>query len=195
MKATKWARERFTYKAFKKGDFKAPHKAILLLIAVVRALHGEDRLTHYSDLDAEFQRLWRLFGSGSGTSTHYPFWYLRNDVKGRLWEVPHSEALLSLLGDRKRKKDVPHRLLVESPLAMAGFPQELHEQLVRFRRRTVENVAPYLLEQSFPASMHSEVLDALCPSCWDAGVPRWDGPGMAGGVCTIVQPSCSGGAS
>src|SRR5437763_873518 len=77
-----------------RGDQRAPHKSLLLLIALAAVQRGV-RWMSYTDLEPRLKQLLSDFGPHR-TMSHpeYPFWRLRNDG---LWEVQHEEALKNRL--------------------------------------------------------------------------------------------------
>lgn len=76
---------------WKRGGQRAPHKPLLLLLALGRAQRGEPRLVPFVDVEYLLSSLLARFGP-SRRSHHpeYPFWRLQNDG---LWEIPGGEAL------------------------------------------------------------------------------------------------------
>ena len=55
----------------------APHKPLLILLALARAQRDEPRQVAFAKIDELLKRLLTEFGpSGAGKSRHYPFWHL-----------------------------------------------------------------------------------------------------------------------
>ena len=78
-------------KVWKRGDRRAPHKPLLLLYAMGRAVCGEERLALYRVIDRRLSGLLRHFGPPTGDyRSVYPFTRLVNDG---LWEVPNAFLL------------------------------------------------------------------------------------------------------
>ena len=66
----------------------APHKPLLILLALARVQHGESRLVEFTVVDAQLKQLLAEFGpSSAAKSRHYPFWHLATDGSGALWEL------------------------------------------------------------------------------------------------------------
>lgn len=133
---------------------RAPHKPLMLLLALGRVRLGPDqRLIPYATAEARFGELWDDFGRPKGRpNAHYPFWRLRND-KG-LWELPE-ESLLSTTeaGD----------LLVEQAREIGirgGFREDVHELLCR-HPSLVSRAAHRILTDHFPPSVHGDILEAV----------------------------------
>ena len=61
----------------------APHKPLLILLALGRVQRGEPRMAEFSALDAPLRALLGEFGpSSAAKSRHYPFWHLATDGRG-----------------------------------------------------------------------------------------------------------------
>jgi putative restriction endonuclease len=83
-------RERFrSLTVWRRGGERAPHKPLLALYAIGRALRGEPRMASYAEVDKDLGKLLVEFGPRRRTvRTEYPFWRLRND---RVWELTNTE--------------------------------------------------------------------------------------------------------
>jgi putative restriction endonuclease len=66
----------------------APHKPLLILLALARVQRGEPRLVEFAAIDGPLKQLLAEFGPSSATkSRHYPFWHLATDGHGALWDL------------------------------------------------------------------------------------------------------------
>lgn len=141
-----------------RGGERAPHKPLLLLLALARVQRGDARLVAFAALEEDLARLLADFGPPR-RSLHpeYPFWRLQND--GDFWVVPEREALVAARGERKRTGDVPRRLLRERG-AHGGFSPEVDAAL-RGDPALVNQIGLALLEANFPPSLHADILDAV----------------------------------
>ena len=82
---------------WKRGGERAPHKPLLALYAIGRALRGEPRMVEYAKVDADLGKLLIEFGPRRQSyHPEYPFWRLQND---RLWELTRTEGLTTRRGD------------------------------------------------------------------------------------------------
>jgi putative restriction endonuclease len=55
----------------------APHKPLLILLALAHVQRGEARLAEFAAFDVPLRQLLAEFGpTGSAKSRHYPFWLL-----------------------------------------------------------------------------------------------------------------------
>jgi putative restriction endonuclease len=72
----------------------APHKPLLVLLALARVQHGEPRQVEYGQIDTQLKQLLSEFGPSSApNSRHYPFWHLATDG---LWELSGSRDVLNV---------------------------------------------------------------------------------------------------
>lgn len=152
--------ERFSkIRCYERGDVRAPHKPLLLLLALARVQRRESRLMPYRALEPELRSLLEQFGppTKQQAQPELPFWKLQND--DRLWEVDKRAELLELTRDRKKPDFIPAPLLrTQNP--DAGFPPDLDAAL-RQRPALVNAIAQSILEANFPPSLHEGILDAV----------------------------------
>ncbi len=134
------------------GGERAPHKPLLLLLALGRIRNGSDRWMRYAEVDPELTELLIAFGPPRRvTHPEYPFWRLQNDG---LWEIPE-------------RSDVPEsasgnvsRVLLLRKNVRGGFPDPVH-RLLSARPDLVGELATVLIEAHFPESLHEDVLTAV----------------------------------
>lgn len=138
---------------WKRGDQRAPHKPLLLLYALGRCLRGEDRLIPYEDVDKDLRKLLLEFGPPRKSyHPEYPFWRLQSDC---LWEIPGAEDLQK----RKSNSDVPKSILLQNHVH-GGLKEEIYQFLIRDKQFLAEMVSQ-ILNASFPASIHEDILQAV----------------------------------
>jgi len=144
---------------WKQHGKRAPHKPLLLLLALARLQRGESRLASWSEIEHALGELLEDFGPPGKTSPHYPFWRLQND--GDLWEIPERDDLIAERERRgyKRSGDVPVRVLRDHG-AHGGFQADLDRQL-RARPDLVHRIAANILDEHFAPSNHNDLLDAV----------------------------------
>ena len=80
-------------RVWQRGDRRAVHKPLLVLLALARLARGEAPMVEYADLEGQIGRLLREFGpSGSEASRHYPFWHLKTDG---VWHLHGPRAIIT----------------------------------------------------------------------------------------------------
>jgi len=145
--------ERFqTLKTWNSNGKRAPHKPLLVLWAIGRALRGESRMASYSLVDRELAELLDRFGPRrKSTHTEYPFWRMRKDG---IWEIDRPEQVTtnprsgdahvsSLVG-----QDIHGGLLEEDYVALSRHP------------RLASRLAESIIEAHFPESYREDILQA-----------------------------------
>ena len=138
---------------WRRGGQRAPHKPLLLLYALGKCLRGEDRLIPYSEVDQELKKLLAEFGPPRKSNhPEYPFWRLQTDG---LWELPDAKNLRR----RSSSSDVPKTELLRNDVH-GGFTHDVF-QLFASDRRFLTEVVTDILNASFPASIHGDILQAV----------------------------------
>lgn len=141
-----------------RGDQRAPHKPLLLLMALARVQRGDPRLIAFSDAEAPLKQLLIEFGRTDNYQPELPFWWLQNDG---LWEVPGGELLL-----KRKGSSAPTRTALRT--ASGGLPAEIDAAL-RDDPDLVRDLAHAVLDAHFPSSIHENILSAVD---LDLEVPR-----------------------
>lgn len=136
---------------WKKGDQRAPHKPLLLLLALGR-IHAElPRLIPFDQIDAKLTQLLQDFGpSRANYYPELPFWHLQSDL---IWEMPRSTGVLTASGSISKK-------YLRDNHIEAGFTQEVYD-LLKTNPVLLQQVAMQLLEDNFPPSVHQDILDEV----------------------------------
>lgn len=117
----------------------APHKPLLLLFMLARVQRGEPRLVAWYDLEVPLRKLITDFGPPrKSVHPEHPFWRLRNDADGKLWEVPEAGQLAT-----NNKGDVRVTDLRKHGVH-AGFTLEV-DTVLRNAPDLVEQIAARLL--------------------------------------------------
>jgi putative restriction endonuclease len=146
-----------------RGSRRAPHKPLLLLLALSRFSKGEESLP-FADLELPLTELLKEF-SPSSSSYHpeYPFWRLQNDG---LWEVTSSAHLKP----RQSNTD-PTRTQLRSGRAVGHLAKKLRDEL-RVNPKLLAEIAQRLLSSHFPETLHQDILDAVGLSFEDSSGAR-----------------------
>ena len=139
-------------RTWRRRQERAPHKPLLLLLALGHFQQGSPRLRLYKDIEVELHQLLIRFGPPRKVQRpDQPFQRLPSDG---LWEI---RGLLPFHCDASGQ--LRPRLVRESAV-MGGLPEEIHEFLIahpwEFRQ-----AVQYLLSSHFPASLHMELLEAV----------------------------------
>lgn len=134
-----------------RGEQRAPHKPLLLLLALARVQRGESRLVAFTDVEEPLRRLLVEFGpSRDSYHPEYPFWRLQSD---HLWEVPGGE----LLRQREGNTNPP---VTELRRASGGFPAVVDAAL-RANPELVRELGHEVLDAHFPSSLHESILSTV----------------------------------
>jgi len=143
---------------WKRGHVRAPHKPLLLLLALSQAQSGNQRLVSYEEMEPRLQGLLLDFGPPTKqVRAYYPFWRLQND--GDFWEIPERAEAIAENQSRVQRGDIPPAIL-KSVNAYGGFTDEVFRF---FRKNTdaLDETVAKLLDAHFPPSMHDAILDAI----------------------------------
>lgn len=134
----------------------APHKPLLLLMALSRVQRGLPRLFSFAEIEPELKKLLTEFGpSNAPSSRNMPFWFLRNDQKGQLWTLQLPETLVN-----HSLTEAPGVTALRQPGVLGGFSAEIDAAL-RADPGLVVELARQLLEKSFPESLHEDISAAV----------------------------------
>jgi putative restriction endonuclease len=150
-------------RTFGKAGKRAPHKPLLLLIALARVQSGADRWLAYPEVEARLGQLLMRYSPFGNPTPWNPFWRLRNDrfrdgdSEAPLWEVRGSAALLEAA---RVKNSSPGGKFLRDNAAAAGFHQDLHAFLAA-NPSIVNDLAEDILERNFPPTYHEELLDEI----------------------------------
>jgi putative restriction endonuclease len=136
-----------------RGEVRAVHKPLLLLIALSRAKSGE-RWLRFNSTSNLLVKLLQEFGPPSKSlRPDLPYWRLVNDG---VWELPEDGTLRASMNKRGA---VPLRALRELD-AHAGFPDDLYAALAG-NSSLVDQAAVRIVERSFPEPIRQNVLRAV----------------------------------
>lgn len=134
----------------------APHKPMLILLALARIQHGEPRLVEFTEIDGQLKQLLTEFGpSSAAKSRYYPFWHLATDGQGALWDLSGPREILN----RPANSTLSLRELREHHIE-GGFPTDVDEAL-RHIPGLLHAVASQVLDAYFPATLHSDIAATL----------------------------------
>ncbi len=126
----------------------APHKPLLVLLALARIQRGDARLVPFADVDKPLQNLLAEFGpSGSAKSRHYPYWHLDR----ALWQVNGPATLVN-----RARGATPNLSELRQDGVQAGFAPEVDAAL-RAQPDLLVRVAQRVLDAYFPPTLHADI--------------------------------------
>ncbi|HOA93114.1 MAG TPA: HNH endonuclease, partial [Quisquiliibacterium sp.] len=127
----------------------APHKPLLILLALARVQRGEPRLVEFAAVDAQLKQLLAAFGpSSAAKSRHYPFWHLATDGSGALWELSAPREILE-----RPAGATPSLTELRAHHIKGGFPVDIDDAL-RHVPGLLQALASRVLDACFPLTLH-----------------------------------------
>lgn len=152
-----------TLNLFRKDGIRAPHKPLLVILAIGELLQGKGRLLPYSEIDTRLGKL--LSEYGSRRTRHgavFPFWRLQNDG---VWEVSNAEKVRQTKSGDAFKRDLI------SYNVRGGFTEEIASQLQNDSLLALE-IVQGLLDGHFPDTWHEDILQSAGIELTSKGVIR-----------------------
>ena len=134
------------------GDYRAPHKPLLLLIALAGVAQGEERLIEYADCENRLSKLLTEFGPPvRQVKAFEPFKRLPKDGLWELLNVADQSAttIERLTGGCLRDMD-----------AKGGLLKNDHQLLLQDREFLCSCISE-ILHSNFPLSYHSEIVQTV----------------------------------
>jgi putative restriction endonuclease len=132
---------------------RAPHKPLLVLLALGRWVQGDRGPLRYADIEKPLRDLLIEFGPPRKTyHPEFPFWFLRNDG---VWEVVPDQNYPPRKGHTS-----PSAKQLKEAGAVGQFTQPVKEGLST-DPSLVLAIARALLDAHFPPSVHEDILAAV----------------------------------
>jgi putative restriction endonuclease len=136
----------------RKGE-RAPHKPLLILLALGRLQAGADRLVSFDQIETPLSRLLDEFGPPrKSPHPELPFFHLQTDG---VWEIEDRIPLRTRQGSKN-----PLRTELRNFRIGGGFPDPIFTFL-KSRPEAVRALARQILEAHFPESLHDSILTAV----------------------------------
>ena len=138
---------------WKRNGERAPHKPLLVLLALGALSRGESRWIPFNKIDKTLRELLREFGPPRKTfHSEYPFWRLQSDG---IWELANAEHVET----RKGSTDARKSELLKHGVA-GGFTSDVFDALSS-DRNLLRTAVYQVLESAFPESYHEDILSAV----------------------------------
>jgi putative restriction endonuclease len=171
------------------GDRRAPHKPLLLLIAISKLLRGHRRLS-FSEIEGQLLPLLTAYAPpvASRHQPELPYWHLRSDD---LWDVEGASQF------PRQKGGFPRLAAIRS--STGGLPDDV-AGLLESDAGSVSRVVRALLEEHVPPSVHDDILasvglDIEALTARSDGVPkptsRARDPGFRDSVLRAYEHRCA----
>jgi putative restriction endonuclease len=143
-----------TLNVWQRGSERAPHKPLLVLLALGALSRGERSLS-FAEVETKLGALLKEFGPPrKATHPEYPFWRLQKDVG--LWVVEVDQALRA----RQSGDDAPTVGELRAAHARGAFSQNVQEELLK-EPSSLGAAVHELLEDNFPETLHQDIKDAV----------------------------------
>lgn len=137
---------------WKRGAQRAPHKPLLVLLAL-GALERGERWLSFREVDEHLGTLLQQFGPPRKRHhPEYPFWRLQNDG---VWTIPHTGPLA-----RRQSNVDPLKSELLKKDVHGGFTGDVWDAL-RAHEELRGRIARLMLEEHFPQSLHEDLLSAV----------------------------------
>ena len=136
----------------RKGE-RAPHKPLLLLLALGHLLRGEDRMRPYGDIAAELEVLLKRFGPPRiRQAPEQPILRLHKDG---LWVLENFVP-----EDHLDRGGNPRHSVLKNSDVRCGLPLDVHQLLAAKPELRLWAIR-YLLDSHFPESYHQDIVKAV----------------------------------
>ncbi len=135
---------------WRRGGRRAPHKPLLLLLALSDLMRGKLEIT-FADMEARLTPLLHEFAPPvkSRHQPELPYWHLRSDG---LWQVSRASEL------ELRRDNFPR--MMDLRQTSGRLPPAVAQRLLA-DTSLLDQVIQVLLEKHFPESWHARILEAL----------------------------------
>jgi putative restriction endonuclease len=150
----------------------APHKPLLLLLALARVQRGEGRLMTLAEVEPKLKEMLQAFApTRSANRSHYPYWHLRSDAGRNLWDVTGPASLVN-----RPAGATPNLTELRQPGVQAGFTQDVFQAL-QAQPGLIGEAAERVLDAYFPETLRDDILAATGldldkpPEIWEKDTP------------------------
>lgn len=141
----------------------APHKPLLLLMALARIQQGQQGRFAFTEIESDLKQLLTEFGPSNAPNTrHLPFWHLQSDEKGQLWDLQLPPDL-----QHQPRGTAPNLSALRREGVSGGFSAAV-EQGLRSHPNLIPLLARDLLQSTFPESLHEDIANAIGLDLFDS---------------------------
>jgi putative restriction endonuclease len=134
----------------------APHKPLLLLMALARLQQGQPGHFAFTAIESNLKQLLTEFGPSNAPNTrHLPFWHLHSDEQGRLWDLKLPPDL-----QHQPRGTAPNLTALRREGVAGGFSAAV-EQGLRAHPHLIPALARDLLQSTFPETLHEDIANAI----------------------------------
>lgn len=170
---------------WRRGGERAPHKPLLALYALGKAVRDEKRLVEFEEVSINLIRLLNDFGpERKHHRAEYPFWRMQKDG---IWEVKSPENPewgLTSSGDVKKSELIRYN-------AFGGFTEPVYRE-IKSDPALFKKIVQKLLDDNFPASIHEDILQAVgIDLAADAAIVQRRNPEFRGRVLRAYEYRCA----
>jgi len=139
-------------------------------MALARIQRHQSRLFTFKEIEPDFKTLLTEFGPSNAPNTrNMPFWFLRNDAQGQLWELKLPDSLQT-----HPKGTAPNLTAMRQDGVTGGLSSEVERDLKAHPQLLVE-VARNLLHSTFPETLHDDIANVIGLDLSDTGHRARDG--------------------
>lgn len=133
-----------------RGERRAPHKPLLLLLAIANLLHGKKEIP-FGEAEKRLMALLNAYAPPvmQQHQPELPYWYLRSDG---LWEITGAEEF------PRQRGGFPRMAALRNS---SGHLPKAFAQALRASDAFVAKVVRSLLDAHFPESLHEDILAAV----------------------------------
>lgn len=166
-------------KTWQRGDERAPHKALLILMALGEIQRGNLGFILYELVDGKLRKLLNDFGPPrQSLHPEYPFVRLAND---NIWTFNKKESFDS-------RQDQTPSFLIRNNVS-GSFVPNIKNRLIA-NSKLLQEIAENLLEENFPESIHSDIMDEVGLTLYRATKRRRD-PYFRERILTAYEYKCA----
>lgn len=152
-KAESWKRIVDNLNVWKRGDERAPHKPLLLLLVLARAQQKGENTFSFEEIDEPLRDLLVEFGPARKSyHPEFPFWHLQSDG---CWALADADKMKRRAG----RFQVTRKELLRNR-AVARVPDSLWHSLRR-NPTEIQRLANRLLSEFWPSTLHQAIADAV----------------------------------